>query len=454
MLLKNGLIYDQEVGDVIKGDLRIEGEKISEIDKKLKTKKNEKTIDVSGKYVLPGIIDSHVHFELEARGTIADDDFYQGSISAAYGGVTTFIDYADMTEDSIISGLEDRIKKAEDKAILDYNLHLVINNDFQVEKHLTEIERLPEKGISSLKLFTTYRDIYMLEEEKIKAIFKKAAELNIVITVHAENNELIEKNKSKYKKNNKTDYKYHPDIRTAEAEKRAIKKMSKYAYNMGVRLYIVHLSSKKGYLETLKARKKGVDIKVETTPHYLLLTREKLEEKNAGYNFMTPPLRTKKDNNALWQGYQKDMIDVIATDHCAFSKAKKDEGSNMFDTYPGISGVETLFPLIFSYGYKKDFISLNQLVDGLSTNPAKIFGLYPQKGSLEIGSDADILVYDPHKKRKLKSDDLHSNAEHTAYEGMEIIGDTYLTILRGNILVQNGDLKAEKGCGRFINAKL
>lgn len=454
MLLKNGLIYDQESGDLKKGDLRVEGEKIKEIAEILNRKENEKVLDVSDKYVLPGIIDSHVHFQLESRGTVSDDDFYQGSISAAYGGVTTYIDYADMSKDSLIAGIEDRIKKAKNKTILDYNLHLVINNDFQIDKHLKEIEKLPEKGISSLKLFTTYKDIYMLAENKMQRIFEKAAEMDLVVTVHSEDNEIIEEKQNEYKKENKTDFKYHPDIRPAEAEKEAISKLSKYAKESGAKLYIVHLSSKKGYEETLKAREKGVDIKVETTPHYLLLTRELLEGDEARYNFMTPPLRKSKDNEKLWEGLKDDNIDIVATDHCAFSKSKKDKGNDVFDTYPGIAGVETLFPLIYTYGVEEGKITLKQLIDKLSTNPAQIFGLYPQKGSLKEGSDADILVYDPEKKRNLKAAELNSNSEHTAYQGMKVKGDTYLTILRGNILIKDGDLKAKKGYGKYIKAKV
>ena len=454
MLLKNGLIYDEESGEAKKGDLRIEGEKIKEIASSLVEKENEEVHDVSEKYVFPGIIDSHVHFQLESRGTVSDDDFYQGSVSAAYGGVTTFIDYADMNNDSLITGIEDRIKKAKHKTILDYNLHLVINNDFKIDKHLKEIEKLPEKGISSLKLFTTYKDIYMLAEEKMKKIFEKAADLDLVVTVHSEDNEIIEKRQEKYKEENKTDFKYHPDIRPAEAEKEAIKKLSKYAKESGAKLYIVHLSSKKGYEETLKARDKGVDIKVETTPHYLLLTRDLLEGEEARYNFMTPPLRERKDNQALWKGLKNNNIDVVATDHCAFSKSKKEKGNDSFDTYPGIAGVETLFPLLYTYGYDKGKISLKQLIESTSINPAKIFGLYPQKGSLKEGSDADILVYDPKKERRLKAAELHSNSEHTAYQGMEIKGDTYLNILRGNILIKDGDLRVRKDYGKFIKARI
>jgi len=454
MLLKNGLIYDKKSGRLKKGDLRIEGEKIKEIDSYISRQEKEKLIDISGKYLLPGIIDSHVHFELKSRGTVSDDDFYTGSISAAFGGVTTFIDYADMTKESLITGLEERKNKAKNKSVLDYTFHLVINNDFDLDKHLAEIEKLPNEGISSLKLFTTYEDIYMLAEEKMQKIFDVAANNGLVVTVHSEDNEIISENQKKYKKENKDDYIYHPDIREAKAEKEAIKKLSKYAKKSGVLLYIVHLSSKKGYEAVLEAKNQGVKIKVETTPHYLLLSRKLLEGKEAHYNFMTPPLRTKKDNEALWQGIIDGNIDVVATDHCAFSKEKKDEGNNVFDTYPGIAGVETLFPLLYTYGVEKGKISMEKLIELLSINPAKIFGLYPQKGSLEIGSDADILVYDPERKRKLKAASLHSKSNHTAFADFEVIGDSYLTISRGKIIINNSNFDGNKGDGEFIKAKV
>ncbi|MGM0410429.1 MAG: dihydropyrimidinase [Bacillota bacterium] len=454
MLLKNGLIYDDKSGRLKKGDLRIEGEKIKEIDSYLSSQENEITIDISGKYLLPGIIDSHVHFELESRGTVSDDDFYTGSISAAYGGVTTFIDYADMKKESLIAGFEERNDKAKNKSVLDYTFHLVINNDFDLDKHLTEIEKLPKKGISSLKLFTTYEDIYMLAEEKMQKIFDIAVKNDLVVTVHSEDNDIISKNQKKYKKEDKDGYKYHPDIREAEAEKEAIKKLSKYANKSGAQLYIVHLSSKKGYEAVLEAKKEGVNIKVETTPHYLLLTRDLLEGNEAAYNFMTPPLRTKEDNKALWQGIIDGNIDVVATDHCAFSKEKKDKGNNVYDTYPGIAGVETLFPLIYTYGVEKGKISMKRLIELLSVNPAKIFGLYPKKGSLKEGSDADILVYNPDVKRKLKASSLHSKSNHSAFANMEVIGDSYLTISRGNIIINKDNFEGNKGEGKFIKAKV
>ncbi|MFW6025429.1 MAG: dihydropyrimidinase [Candidatus Woesearchaeota archaeon] len=454
MLLKNGLIYDHKSERLKKGDLRIEGEKIKEIDSYLSSQEKEKTIDISGKYLLPGIIDSHVHFELESRGTVSDDDFYTGSISAAYGGVTTFIDYADMKKESLITGLEERKDKAKNRSVLDYNFHLVINNDFELDKHLAEIEKLPDEGISSLKLFTTYEDIYMLAEEKMQKIFDIAAKNDLVVTVHSEDNKIISENQEKYKKEDKVDYKYHPDIREAEAEKKAIEKLSKYAKKSDAKLYIVHLSSKKGYKAVLEAKKEGVDIKVETTPHYLLLTRDLLEGNEAAYNFMTPPLRTKEDNKALWQGIIDGNIDVVATDHCAFSKEKKDKGNDVFDTYPGIAGVETLFPLIYTYGVEKGKISMKRLIELLSVNPAKIFGLYPEKGSLKEGSDADLLVYNPDVKRKLKAGSLHSKSNHTAFADLEVIGDSYLTISRGKIIINEDNFEGNKGKGKFIKAKV
>lgn len=452
MLLKGGLIYDQKTGSLKKGDLRIRGEEIAEISKDLDKKDGEKVYDISGKYLLPGIIDSHTHFELKSRGTVSSDDFYNGTISAAYGGVTTVIDYADQNKDSINKGLETRKEKAKDKSIIDYNFHLVINNDFEVEKHLEEISDLPKKGITSLKLFTTYEDIYMLDDSKMKSIFRAAAEAGLVVTVHSEDNQVIKKREKKYIKEGKTDYRYHPEIRTGKAEKKAIEKLAEYAKDSGAELYIVHLSSKEGCDAVVEAREEGVDIKVETTPHYLLLTDRLLEGSEARYNFMTPPLRKKEDNKKLWKGIEDGVIDTIATDHCAFSPEKKERGEDVFDTFPGIPGVETLFPLIYTYGVEKGRIDIKRLIELVSSTPAKIFGLYPKKGSLKEGTDADILVYDPDREESLRAEKLHSQAEHTSYEGMKVTGTTFLTIVRGKVLIEDGDFIGEKGYGKFLKA--
>ncbi|MGM0471046.1 MAG: dihydropyrimidinase [Bacillota bacterium] len=449
MLLKGGkAVSEEQIKEV---DIRVEGEKISEVKANLEPKADEEVIDIAGKYILPGIIDSHTHFELHARGTVTADDFYWGSRSAAFGGVTTVIDYADQLPDSLLKGITKRIKQAED-SVIDYNLHLVLNDDFEPEKQLDELYKLKDFGISSIKLFTVYPGLYKIADEKWSSVLEAAKKAEILVTVHSEKDEIIQEQKEIYKEQDKLDIEYHPDIRLGRAEGEAVKEVSQYAEEVDLPIYIVHLSSKEGYQELLNARERGVDIYAETTPHYLLLNRELLQGENGQLHLMTPPLRKVEDNEVLWQGVMDDVIDIIATDHAAFNIKQKNEGSNSLDTFPGIPGVETLLPMTYTYGVNRDRISLTKLVSLLSTNPAKTFGLYPQKGSLEVGTDADLVVFDPDKEVPMNGDTLHSQAGYTSFAGKTAEGFPILTMLRGNILVNDGEFIGTKGFGKFVEA--
>lgn len=450
MLLKNGRIVSEKGKK--REDIRIEKGEIKERGKGLKPRVGERVMNLANRLIFPGFIDPHVHFQLEARGAVSIDDFFHGSISAAYGGVTTYIDYADQTADSLLAGLWRRQALAADKSVLDYNLHLVINNDFEPEKHLQEMDRLKEAGIRSIKLFTTYAGIYMLSEDKMEAIFKKAAENNILVTVHAEDDEIIQKRLKKHRREDKLGVEFHPDIRPAEAEKNAVNKIAELSHKTGATAYIVHLSSKAGYKAVKKAQKKGVNLLAETAPHYLLLNRDRYTGPDARLNLMTPPLREKTDNEALWQGLAEGSIEVVGTDHCAFTPQQKNIGNNSLDIYPGIPGVETLFPLLYSFGVKKERISISRLVEVLSTNAARLFGLYPQKGSVEVGTDADLVIFNPAPEWKLSGDKLHSLAGYTPYAGLKIKGQIEQTLLRGEPVVDFNKFNGSRGGGKFIRA--
>ncbi|MBL5981559.1 dihydropyrimidinase [Petrotoga sp. 8T1HF07.NaAc.6.1] len=450
MLIKNGIVVTATKTE--KKDIRILDEKIKQIESNLTPFMDEEVIDASGKYVFPGIIDSHTHFSLHARGTTSIDDFYWGGRSAALGGVTTHIDFADMEATSLMKGLENRLEETRD-SVIDFHFHIVINNNFNPLKQNHQLREIRDFGISSLKAFTTYRDIYMLSPEKWEPLFKAASDNDLIVAVHAEDNEIIEKNIIKFQKENKLDVQYHPDIRSSEAEQKAVKEICEIAHKANASLYIVHLSSEKGY-QVVKDYKKLEDFKlyVETTPHYLLLTRELLKGPKASFYFMTPPLRESQDNEALWEGIQKGLIDVIATDHCAYNAEQKSMGKNSLDIFPGIPGVETLLALTYTYGVNKGLISINRLVELLSTNPAKIFKLYPQKGTIAIDSDADLVIFDPNLKEVLNSSNTHSKAAYTPFEGFEVEGLPITTILRGKVIVKDRNFLGEKGFGRFIKA--
>ena len=452
MLLINGKVVREE--GVEKLDVRICEDKIAEVGPKLRPAPDEEVIDIEGKLLFPGLIDSHTHFQLEARGAVAIDDFFHGSISAAYGGITTFIDYADLELDSVLAGLRKRQAQAEAKTISDYNLHLVINNDFKAEKHLGEIYQLAEAGISSLKIFTTYEDIYMLGKEKLASLFQAAAETGLVITVHSEDNQIIKDREKEHLEKGRMGIRYHPDIRPTVAEKKAVEKMAELSREYGATLYIVHLSSKLGLEAAVAAKEAGTKIYLETAPHYLMLTRDKLNSPQASLNFMTPPLREEEDNQVLWQAISDGLIDVVATDHCAFTPQQKALGCDSRDILPGIPGVETMLPLLYTYGVDKGWISLERLVELLAGNPARIFGLYPEKGSIKEGTDADLVVYDPDEEWVLDGNKLHSLSGYTPFAGMKVKGRVEYTIIRGEKIITEGEFIGNKGYGSFVPAEV
>ncbi|MEC9488611.1 MAG: amidohydrolase family protein, partial [Halanaerobium sp.] len=334
---------------------------------------------------------------------------------------------------------------------VDYSLHLVINNNFDPGRQLGELAALRELGVSSIKVFTTYRNIYLLEDWKLARLFSAAGNEHLLLTVHAEDDRLIRENLDRLGLKN-PDLTRVPEIRDDRAEAAAVRKMANLSVRTGgAPVYIVHLSSRAGLEEIRAARRKGVEIYAETAPHYLLLNQKLLQREDAPLFLMTPPLRQEEDNLALWQGVREGLIQVIATDHCAFSREQK-YASCSLDTLPGIPGVETLLPLIYTYGVKERGISLVEMVKLLSGNPARLFGLYPRKGTLEPGSDADLVIYEPAGSRILSGEELHSAAGYTPYEGVEVTGRVLITILRGEIVVAGRDYYGLAGQGSFIAA--
>ncbi|MFO7814175.1 MAG: amidohydrolase family protein [Halanaerobiales bacterium] len=415
--------------------------------------KDSDILDAEGRYVLPGMIDAHTHYLLKSRNSVTADDFYNGSLASAFGGVTTFIDYIDdqyQRENTFKESLENRKEEARD-AVVDYSFHQIITHfDDNIIDQLKEVK---EEGINNIKIFTTYRkEGYLLEKENLYELFKILSKLELLPTVHAEDNEIIEEKQEKYKKEKKTGIEYHPEIRPDNAEAEAVKNIGELIDIMEMPGYIAHLSSKLGLEELKRQQADGRNLHAETTPHYLVLNREFLERDDGYLYFMTPPLRTEEDNESLWKGLTDDNLDVVATDHCAFTKAQKKIGDNSFDTLPGIPGSETLLPLVHHFGNEKG-LDILEIVNKLSTNPAKIFGLYPRKGSLQEGTDADLIIFDPEKSRKLDSVFMHSMAGYSPYEHIEVKGFPVTTINRGKIIIDEGAYRGFRGHGQFIEAE-
>lgn len=455
LLIKNGTIVT--ASDTYIGDIYIEDGIIKEIATNLNISSDE-IIDAKGKYVLPGGVDVHTHLNLDVGIAVANDDFYTGTVAAACGGTTTIIDHMGFGPKGC--NLKHQVDVyhgyADGNAVVDYGFHGVIQhiND----EILDEMESIvKEEGIPSFKVYLTYD--YMLEDEAVLKVLKRLKELGGITTVHCENHGSIQLLRESFVKNGYKSPKYHPLSRPAEAEGEAVNRMINLAAIAdGAPLYIVHLSSKIGLSYIKMAHERGENVYAETCPQYLVLDDNKYEEENnEGLKYiMSPPLRKMEDIEALWKGINDGHIKTIATDHCPFSFNKdKQLGKDDFTKCPnGAPGIEERIPLIFSEGVMKNRININKFVEVCSTNPAKIFGVYPKKGTIQVGSDGDIVIIDPNVEIVLKIEDLHSNIDYSAYEGIKIKGYPIYTIVRGKIIVKNNNFIGEKGYGEFLKRKI
>lgn len=450
-LIKGGLLVDTEW--MRHQDILIEGSKIKRVAPVIdqaQLPSDTAVIDASGLCVLPGIIDAHTHYHLVSRGTVTADSFEEGSRLAAFGGVTTVVDFADDDKHSLLGSFNARRREMAPMAI-DYTLHQGVyayRDDIAAE-----LRSIAESGVGTLKIFTTYRDVgYLVEKrDELKAIFSAAKDLGLLVTVHSEDDHII----TEIGRNWKGGYRPidHASLRPAEAEAEAIKYVGGIAEELDMPVYIVHLSSKAGLEAVRELRSRGVKLICETTPHYLFLDKSKLEGDKGPLYVMTPPLRTKEDNEALQEAVLNGEIQVIATDHCAFTYEQKLESNDCRTIYPGIPGTEELLPLVNTFALSSGSLSLSQVVNLLSTSPAKIFGLYPEKGSLEEGTDADIVLFDPDFSWTLSKDTIHSASGYTAYEGMNVTGKVVMTYLRGRLVMGDGIYLGLSGDGRYLKVK-
>lgn len=398
----------------------------------------KKTIDASERLVFPGFIDAHTHMGIPIMNTHSIDDFESGSIAAACGGVTTVIDFTvQEKEQALRESVNVRIGKAEGKCHVDFGLHVNITD--QPELSIDEIPGLIKDGFRAFKVFSTYREAGMMVTwEQFRQILLNVNEYGGLLCLHAEDNAVIEPLTRDFVRLGATASAFHAMSRPPDAEANAIRTAAEIAEDLEASLYIVHLSSYDGLEAALEARARGVQVIIETCPQYLVLTDEFYSGKNAHYWITTPPLRREDDSEALWQALTEGHIDVVATDHCPFTIEQKNSGDLQFHHTPnGLSGVETLFPLLYTYGVQEGRITLRQMVQVLAKNPAKIFG-FSQKGSIRLGADADLVIWNPDSEYEINADKMHGNADWSPYEGVKISGKLDYTILRGQILVENG----------------
>lgn len=451
LLIKNGTIVT--ASDIYKGDIYIENEVIKEIGQNINRKVDE-VIDAKGKYVIPGGVDIHTHFNLHVGDNVANDDFYTGTIAAACGGTTTIVDHMGFGPKGC--NLKHQVdvyhEYADNNSVIDYGFHGVIqevNNDILNEMDII----VKNEGIPSFKAYLTYD--YNVSDEGMINVFKKLKDLNGITAVHCENHGSIQYLRKYYSNNGLKSAKYHGLSRPEDAEGEAINRMINIAKMVEYEgLYVVHLSTKLGLDYIKLAREKGQSVYAETCPQYLILDESKYElDNNEGLKYiMSPPLRSSNNCESLWNGIKDGYIQTVGTDHCPFSFSKeKIKGRDDFTKCPnGAPGVEERISLMFSEGVMKKRISLNKFVEVCCTNPAKIFGLYPKKGTIAVGSDGDIVIIDPEIEVILTNNNLNSNIDYTAYEGIKVKGYPVITILRGKVISVNGKFTGERGYGRYL----
>ena len=447
LLIKNGLVVTET--EVLHADLLIEGERIAKIGAGLPDTAGT-VIDAAGKIVLPGAIDSHVHFYMKTAAGRNADDFRVGSACAICGGTTTVVDFAGPVEGAgFAQSLRLRKAEAYGRIHTDYALHMEVTGEF--EQDYGDLASLLPEGVRALKIYTTYGDS-RVPDEKLPALFKKASELGLAMLAHCEDDEMVMSLKREFIAEGKTQARFHGDSRPVEAETKSIGKIMALAHEANMKLIIAHISSGKGGELVQAARARGWDVSGETCPHYLLLTDERYSGKDPQRFIMTPPLRKAEDNNQLWKLVESGDIGVLSTDHCPFTLADKLSKEGCFEAIPGIGGCESMVSLLFSEGYAKGRLSLTDLASRLSTQAAKLYGLYPKKGVLAEGADADIVIIDPDVDRTLSAKAEHSNAGYTVYEGFSVKGKPVYTILRGEIAAKDGELATTQCRGQYVKA--
>lgn len=448
MVIKNGIVVTEN--GTLNADVLIRDGKIIQIGNNLS---DTETIDAAGKYVLPGGIDVHTHMDLDVGIAVAQDSFYTGTIAAACGGTTAIVDHLAFGPKGC--GLDHQVKHyhelADGNAVIDYSFHGVLQHvDADV---LAKMESLMAEGITSYKIYMTYD--YKITDGDIYTILKRAKELGLIIAVHPENDRVVNRKRQELVAAGCTQPIYHARSRPVECEAEAVNRVCEISQMAGdAPLYIVHLSNHLG-MEYINLNKQNglKNVFVETCPQYLVLDESCYLREDGVKFILSPPLREKQNNTLLWEDIAKGCIDTVATDHCPFDYTLKQKmGGADFTKCPnGLPGVELRIPLLFSEGVLKKRITADAFAKLCSTNPAKLFGMYPQKGAIREGGDADIVIIDPDKEQTVSHANLHENVDYTPYEGMKILCAIDTVLSRGDVIVRDNSFVGAKARGRFIN---
>src|SRR5437667_5238871 len=450
-VIRNGTVVTAT--DTSLADVGIAGDKVPAIAAQLPTENATRVLDASSCLVIPGGIDVHTHLDMPFGGTTSADDFQTGTIAAAFGGTTTLIDFAIQYKGQTLrEAFDGWMKKARDRAVCDYAFHCIITD--LPDARLDEMSALVREGVTTFKLFMAYPGVFMLDDASIFKALRQTARHGGLVCMHAENGGAIDVMVKQALAEGKKAPKYHALTRPTTAEAEATSRAIALAEMAGAPLYIVHLSCNDALEKVREARDRGLPVYAETCPQYLYLSLENFDVpgfEGAKYVF-TPPLREKWHQEKLWNGLKQDHLQVVSTDHCPFCfKEQKEMGKDDFTKIPnGGPGIEHRMSLIYSGGVGKGRFSINRFVELVSTAPAKIFGLYPRKGTIAIGSDADLVVFNPSREHTISAQTHHMRVDYSMFEGIKVKGMPDVVMSRGRVLVENDKFLGRAGQGEFL----
>jgi len=455
MLIKNGEIVtasERYVADVL-----VEDGRIAAIGTNLTARSGAQTIDASGQFVFPGFIDPHVHMELPFMGTVSADDFESGSASGVAGGTTCFIDFVIPNRgQSLLDALASWREKAK-KAVCDYTFHMAVTG--WGEKNADEMKRVVEQeGITSFKVFMAYKGALMVDDGELYSVMQNAAKLGAVVCVHAENGDAVWHLQKELVAKGDLGPEYHPVSRPSSVEGEATNRALMMARLHGTTAYIVHMTCREAVEALVRAKLEGQRCFGETCPQYLLLDDSVFTKPNfEGSSYvMSPPIRPPHmgHHDALWRGLANGLMDSVGTDHCPFTMEQKRMGKDNFTLIPnGAAGIEDRLQILYTYGVAEGRFDVQRLVALGSTNPARIFGLFPRKGTIAVGADADIVIYDPSSTGTRSAKTHHSKADRSIFEGFKVQGKPTTVIVNGKVRYADGKLQVERGAGRFVARK-
>jgi dihydropyrimidinase len=449
LLIRNGTVVTATSSRI--GDIRCLAGRIVELGEALEPN-GEEVLDASGQYVLPGGVDPHVHMELPVAGTVSSDDFESGTAAGLAGGTTTIVDFVHPARgQDWVEALEDRLAEAS-KAVADYGLHMAVT--WWEPGGAGRMAACLARGIPSFKVYLAYKATVGLYDVDLVEVLQAAADLEALVLVHAEHGEMIEHLRSRFAAEGKTAPRYHAETRPSPLEGEATGRAACLAGAVGARLYVVHVTCRESVEAIAEAQRRGWSVFGETCPQYLLLDDSvyaKPDFEGAAY-VIAPPIRPRGHQEALWNAIQAGTLESIGTDHCPFDLVgQKTLGRDDFRLIPGgAPGIQHRLSLLYTHGVLAGRIDVQQFVDLVSTRPARLFGLYPRKGSISIGADADLVVWDPAATSTISAKTHRHRCDRSIYEGFEVIGAPSSVIAGGRVVFRDGDLRVERGAGRFL----